>query len=334
MNTQGKKALRAALFGLAATAAWVFGGGRTAVASFQFTPAGGSTSSLNGFVPLSGNALAAGGNMAVADSLLGSGPTTFQLYYQASLSSFLGSNQQAISIPQGQYTVVASITEQVVPGSVSSNGTASFSIAQNQSPNSYVDIYYNPTVVNSPLAGTGFIGSQTVLLGTPTGSLMNGAGGNFTNTSAALGAALQNFDNLPQYAGNPASNPYQYNGSPMQSVQGTGSTTVNFTANYANPAFFPGGVSSVLNLSFNGSTVVPFSGVDPSKQFVTPGGMVVMPVLGAVNGAAYNGTNPDFAFQATGQITQVVPEPSSLCLTALGLCGLLAAARGRLPRNA
>jgi hypothetical protein len=123
----------------------------------------------------------------------------------------------------------------------------------------------------------------------------------------------QNFDQFSNAYGN------------MQSVVGSGGSTVDFMTTSSNAGYFPTPIQ-VIGMHFVTSNAVPFTALDPSRLFpgLGAGNTDITPALGAVNGV--NG--PDFQFSADAFVT-AVPEPTSLCLTGLGLGGILVYLRRR-----
>ena len=72
-----------------------------------------------------------------------------------------------------------------------------------------------------------------------------------------------------------------------------------------------------------GNPRFPFTLLDPSRQYQTPGG-VRRPDVGLVNGM----DGPDLVLE-TNLTVSLVPEPATLALVAAGAAGLVAAARRR-----
>lgn len=139
--------------------------------------------------------------------------------------------------------------------------------------------------------------------------------------------SVSNFQNTGAIAPNLDKNdPTAFPG--VSTVVGSGQTTIDFnvTGSSLIPAYFPGTPPpSVLGLQFVSGTNVPFT-ISPSATFAFAG---VTPNLGTSNGV----TGPDFLLQtAAGSLNTIVPEPSSICLTSIGLVGVLAYARHK--RNA
>jgi len=313
MNFRGLKRFKAGLLGLAVLAASVVSTGGTAEASFAFNPGGvGPTVQVNSFIESAGNSLSKNSTAALA----GGPGSTFQLYFQAAITQLQlpGGQTQNLS---GTYTAVGSITEVVLPGTTPTN--ALFGLAAVQQPQSGLALYFTPANnATNPAAGTGFINGTPILTATPSPTFPSGS--NFTQTA---GTQTFNKSGSSDFAG-------------VQTINGFGVYAIGFNSNAAsvNTSFFPGGAPSVIQVNLtNGGTSPVYVSVPPSTSFTSPFpmppgiGTTVTPVLGLLNG-----TGQDFEQQTSGFITPV-PEPSSLCLTGLGLVGLLAFYRKRNART-
>jgi len=288
---------------------------QSADAAFLFNVGGSAANQVNasGFAEAPGNALSKG-VITGAGLVVGS---TFQLYFQATLSEVTAANgiSPPTSLSAGTYTVVGSITE--VVGSVNNFGsqsTATFGVAPVQAAQSGLTMYFNPAPgAANPSTGAGFTGPTVLLTATPVPSVP----GNNNAFTSTLPPPFQTFNQTPSgtFPG-------------VQAVNGSGTYVVNFATNpgSVNNTFFPQGAPPVLSLLLNGSTLPYFTQVAPSLNYVGagPGGTTVTPNIGAVNGLS----GPDFALQTTGNLS-AVPEPSSLVLTGLGLGGLALAFRKR-----
>jgi len=317
--------MRAPLLALAAATACVLATARTADAAVTFTfdqdgpGVVNAPTPINGFNLSAGNALAKGGNAAVQNFLAG-GPAagnTFQLYVQVQVGNLVAPGGGVIPISPGQLTAVASITEVVTSASLAT-GVATFAIAPVQADPVGLALYAGP-VANTAnnLLGTGFITGAPILTAratqTPPGSL---------NQFTTINGTSVPFDQSPAPAPVWAA---------QQTVLGSGVSTVDFQVISTNPSFFPGASPAIIGLQLgNAGALTPFTAVNPSVSFTSPGGAVVAGVLGTINGNTQPGAGrvigPDFQFQVSGTVT-AVPEPSSVCLMGLGLAGLLVVAR-------
>jgi hypothetical protein len=319
----GVKTSRAAFLGLAVCVA-AAAVGRSARADFSFNPTGvggAPVFTINGFDPSPGNALGQGSTTAIAN-VLNSGGTgsdvaadRFQLYYMATTSSLIGPSPGNNPLtPPGlnsayQITYVASVTEFVKTASGNA-GTATFGISSVQAANSGLTIYSNGpggglTANNG--AGTGFTDGTPILTGSvivPGGTVPTG---NFTTQPGTV--PLNQHPLGSNYPG-------------IQTVAGSGSSLVDFAVVTTNPAYFVTPPPTVVALRFATSQVTPFTAIEPALKLPNNAGGFVVPNIGTVNGV--NG--PDFLFTADAFVTPV-PEPSSVCLTVLGLGGALLCVR-------
>lgn len=276
------------------------------------------------FDELPGNALAQGAQTLISAALAGlaNGATAttgpFTLYYQANVS-LVDPNGVVITTPGSFFTAVAKFQETATVTGGSS--TVSFNLAPNQA-GSYFDFFAHTGSGGNNATGTGFANDNGgILIYSATPGTM-GTSGNFMNTTSPT-MPIENLDqvNHPNGQNNP-------NGATFgqQTVQGTGSSQLNFMTSYYNTSYFltnPG-----TPLAFSTTNTLPFNTVVPAQQFVNltgagPGSTFagyVPPSLGTVNGQS----GPDVQFQADGSSSfpNAVPEPASIAMTALGLGGM------------
>ena len=228
----------------------------------NFSPDGSSPAlSLKALNFAAGNAVAENGDAIAKGS-------TIQLLFQATLSSVTLANNSQFT-PTGlnasggyQITIVASLTE-TVTNVFSNPTTATFALSSVQAPNSFVELYYNPAIVNNAAAGTGFNVGTQILSGTPTPSMASSGSFSFSESSPGV----------------PVIQPFNQSGSStfpnVNTVVGSGSASIGALINQAtlNHAFFTD-PNPIKQLVFNAVNSTPFVGVDPSKLFADmPGGV-------------------------------------------------------------
>jgi len=321
--------MRAVRIGLMACVVGAALAGPSARADFQFSPQGdGNTFTITGFDPSPGNALAQGGQSAIANFVAGSGDTSFQLYYQASLTALIGpggaftppglGTPGSPTSPTYEITFAGSVTE-VVTGVNLATGVVSFGLAGTQRTQSGLSIYYGTgAAFNSDnLAGTGFNDGTQILSATP--QLASSGANNTFGVSNPASTVLFDQHGPDNYGG-------------KQTVQGDGGFTVNFQVTSTNNAFFVTN-PTVIGLKFSGNSSTVFDIIDPSMKFtgLGAGGVDVIPNLGGPAGV--NGRDgPDFQFVADAFVSQV-PEPASFALTGLGLVGMAVLRRRMRPRG-
>lgn len=319
MPNRGEPIRRMLLFGLVACAAGIGPAGAPARADyFQFDPNGtqGAGLSIGGFDFSVGNTLLQKG----IDQLRSSNPQPITVYYQATLAGLISPGGTTI-VPSGlnrpggfEITAVAKLNLDVAsvtfakPGDRTSDiDMATFVLSPNQQ-GSFFRLFSGPTVASN-LAGTGFDSGKLVLEAKPFSTLDGSA--TFTSridrtTSTGMTSRMDQFG------------PDNFNN--MQSVVRSGSMAVTSSIDYANPDFFRSPLPTPW-ITFNTTLTSPFNTTNPSQQFLG-----YNPALGTVNGR--NG--PDTVLQSDGNL-YVVPEPSAMVLTGLGLAGLVAARRRARP---
>jgi len=254
-----------------------------------------------------GNMLAQG-----ISSLPTSTGQTFQLYYQAGLTGFQNANGDPLGVnglgTTFELTGVSSVTYVVTNVVAGASGTTvNVARAAAQSPNSFLELWYDTTPDANSLTGTGYNDGTRILFASPN------AGG--TNTGSITAAATNSVLNVTQFDQFGADN---YG---IQSLSTTGSINTAFSVLSADPTFF---LTSVLTFQFTtGSDITPFTQTNPSAVFAgLPGGVApaVVPIRGTTNGL--NGLDFQFQNDGSGSFT-VVPEPGSVTLLGLGLVGLI-----------
>ena len=264
-----------------------------------------------------GNALAVGLNLKdnkVANNQVGS---AYTMYYQAVLGNFIGTDSLPIvGTGLNQYTVVAGFGEKTDTLSHSNSSTTSTFTFDPNNPTNYFNIYYSQVPNINTLAGTGFITDKLVMSGYFTDafgtfSVKNTAG--VPQTSALVSATE---------AGASSQAAADWNG--VKTVKGSGGDDATVKVTYCNPIYFSSAPGTlVMNLNYNGNFFLPFTGIAPAEQFVTPGGTTIgtKPLVGSVNGSSGDA----FLFQADGNSALdplPVPEPSNILCIGAGLLSL------------
>jgi hypothetical protein len=267
----------------------------------QFNPLGtGAVGALSiaSFDEAVGNAVAVG----AAPQVVGA---NFNLFYQATIPSFINSNGNTVNAPAGrQFTIVAGFRE-TITAILNPGPTPTFVFASVPAATDYLKIYVNtvPATFANVSAGTGFNAGTEIL---SAGNFGPGAIGNFSVTSGTP-VKFDQFDAVtpPKFA-------------TTQTTVGVGSTSISAQVFSSDPNYFvtPPQIFSMNFVTTNGT---PFLQQSPSQLFVqTPNpGALYNPTLGATNGL----TGPDVQFQAdaTNSFGTTIPEPSSMALLGIGL---------------
>lgn len=261
-----------------------------------------------------GNALA---DNSVPLSTDHTAPTSFDLLYQASLSSFLDSNTNLVTgTGLGTDYEITIISKQTEQGFFVTAGTVNVALfTLDTSATNYIEIYYDDLtdasgLQSNSLAGTGY-DDGTLLM---SGIVVNSSGGFNVNLSDGIVNLDGHINN--DYIG---TGTLIGNGATTSDIE-IDPTTVNSTL------FSPSGALLMsLDMFFNTSQITPFLQVDPSAQVLG-----VTPVLGdgvgswtKVNGMTSSTGAADFQFQADANASfshnTVVPEPSGFLLIGFGL---------------
>lgn len=310
MKTQ--KTSRIVSLGLALCVALV--AGRPAQAAFQFNPTGGGSTgalAINGFQPSVNSGFANGGLTAVRAVTAAGGTGTdtaanqFVFTYQTNFTGLLPNNvvDPGLNVSH-QLTATVQMREYVT--NVSGN-TFTFAISSNQTGMSGLQLWYNagaPTFDGTGLTGTQYKPASAVNI--LTASASSSVNNSFTNSP---GSPVL-LDQAPGATG----------WGSQQSVSGTGGSIVNFNTSFANAGWFPQGIPSVFQFTFTGSQNLPFRTINPAQ--VMWDGTATAPLIGAINGSPTS-TGTSVLLEVNGSLS-AVPEPSSVCLMAMGLCGSVA----------
>lgn len=263
-----------------------------------------------------GNAVAVGGNQAVANFLAGTGPTTFEVLYQAKLVGYInpaGNTIQPDGIRNGTFeiTAVARFYERVT-GISSSGPTTSAAFDFVDRPGSFFEIWYDDTPNSGVMSGDGFRDGVRIL-----GGSVDSASGIFEVTSTN---PLIPLDSRPGIGGSSGA---------QLSVSGIGGTDIDVDVTDLDDSFFQ---TDIAALFFNTNNKLPFRETAPTQRFFNG----VVPDLGRGNGLLPIGPQeggPDILFQSDANNSFAVPEPGTMTLAVLALVGGMLA-YGRRLRNA
>jgi hypothetical protein len=283
----------------------------SAQAAFTFDPTGtaGATGDISGIGIIDQAPGSAWSPTAVSavQSFDAGGSGNFTLYYQANLSTLLGSDT-SFKFGNGQggnyFTFVAGFGETVL---TTSSNSATFGLDASN-PVNFFTMYATNALANN-LTGTGFA------TGTP---ILQAHIASVTSSNFTVQVPVTNTVALDQGGGNGD----QWSG--QQTISGSGSTDLVLVIDSLNSLYFPDldPLQNILFSFFNTSQVDPFNQVDPSKCFNTKTGtcdaltgLASVGTLGDVNGVS----GPGFIFQADANQSIKVPEPGSMALLGLGL---------------
>lgn len=238
--------------------------------------------------------------------------TDFTLLYQATLGNYLGASSNIITgtglNTNYEITVVAGFQE---TGTLI-GGNANFALKSGGT--NFFQIYMDSAMNSNALAGTGYNDGTLILSGTVVSS-----NGTFLVTDTN-GVTFDQSANGNQWG-------------TQLTVSGTGATSLTAQVDTQDLSFFTSSINFLIaDLFFNTSNVDPFQQVDPSQQFVSDASGTPYVVydgttstLGDVNGLGGTaGTvGKDFEFQSDANTSfQVVPEPTTMLLSGLGMLGL------------
>jgi hypothetical protein len=275
--------------------------------NFDPTGNGGGTGhgfAIGGIDPAPGNALAVGVNPVTLNK-------AFDLYFQANLSALLDNNGNPIGNNGGLnstyfLSTVAGFGEKITGVGNNGDGTTTVTFQTAPAPHgeNYVQLYINNAPGNNA-TGQGFNSGTLILQGVVSSIPVGGA--SFTADPNAKSFPKLDDDGKP---------PNQYPG--VKSVEGSGSTELFINVTYQNPNYLYG--APIASIDFNTSNKTPFEQVEPGSKVQGQ-----TPNVGTLNGGFTGaGGGPDVLFQsdANGSFL-LVPEPSTMALSAVALGGLV-----------
>ena len=298
--------------------------GASSIVFDQLGTAGAAGQLINTFDWAPDNALAIG---ALSTAPVG-GVSTFEVVAQGKLGNFIAPGNTQIGVQSGEFTFQVRFFENATG---IGGAAAAFTLGPGAST---FTIYRDDVADSNQITGTGYGDGTAILTGTLVS--LQGLFNNNTFTFPDL-FPITLLDQL---------NADNQNGT--QTIQGSGSTTIQINVNFADPNYFISNVTSLtVDMQDTSNNVVPFLQADPSDQIfgVTPfytlnnAGQRVNgdgSVQCANGGQDENGNNSarcDIHLQtdASSSFNPTVPEPGTLALLGLAL-GAFSLGRRRMTR--